>query len=55
MKQVEKVEEGIQTQGFPTQTHTWLSGLAALCCRPVSETSRWNDGKGWEGESMCCP
>jgi hypothetical protein len=35
--------------------HTHDSRLAALCCHPVSETSRWNDGKGWEGESMCCP
>jgi len=44
--------------GFPqthTQTHTWLSGLAALCCHLVSETSRWNDGKGWKVESMCVP
>jgi len=55
MKQVGKVEEDIQTKGLPTQTHTCLSGLAALCCHPVSETSRWNDRKGWEGENMCCP
>ena len=44
--------------GFPqthTQTHTWLSGLAAVCCHLVSETSRWNDGKGWKVERMCVP
>jgi hypothetical protein len=45
----------INTGSADTHTHTWLSGLAALCCHPVSETSRWNDGKGWEGESMCRP
>jgi len=26
-----------------------------LCCHPVSETYRWKDGEGWEGERMCCP
>jgi len=45
----------INTGASDTDTHTWLSGLAALCCHPVSETYRWNDGEGWEGERMCCP